>query len=123
MVYSPRRWVLGPSPRPCTLHRPMTRVFSGIQPTGTLHLGNYLGAIRNWVALQERPGHECIYCVVDYHAITVEHEPERLGERTLTLARDLLACGLDPARSSLFAQSQVPEHTELAWILQATSTA
>ncbi len=101
----------------------MTRVFSGIQPTGTLHLGNYLGAIRNWVALQERPEYACIYCVVDYHAITVEYEPERLGERTLALARDLLACGLDPARSALFAQSQVPEHTELAWIFQATSTA
>ena len=101
----------------------MIKVFSGIQPTGTLHLGNYLGAIRNWVALQERPDYDCIYCVVDYHAITVEYEPERLGERTLALARDLLACGLDPARSALFAQSQVPEHTELAWIFQATSTA
>jgi tryptophanyl-tRNA synthetase len=100
----------------------MIKVFSGIQPTGTLHLGNYLGAIRNWVALQERPDYDCIYCVVDYHAITVEYEPERLHERTLALARDLLACGLDPSRSALFAQSQVPEHTELAWIFQATST-
>jgi tryptophanyl-tRNA synthetase len=91
----------------------MIKVFSGIQPTGTLHLGNYLGAIRNWVALQERPDYECIYCVVDYHAITVEYEPERLNERTLALTRDLLACGLDPARSAIFAQSQVLEHTEL----------
>jgi tryptophanyl-tRNA synthetase len=100
----------------------MTRVFSGIQPTGSLHLGNYLGAIKNWVALQDRPGHECLYCVVDYHAITIEYEPAAFADRTVEMARDLLACGLDPERSILFAQSQVPEHTELAWIFQATST-
>ncbi len=100
----------------------MTRVFSGIQPTGTLHLGNYLGAIRNWVALQDRDDYECIYCVVDYHAITVDYETGHLAGRTLELARTLLACGLDPDRSALFAQSQIPEHTELAWVLQATST-
>ncbi len=100
----------------------MTRVFSGIQPTGSLHLGNYLGAIRNWVALQDHPGYECIYCVVDYHAITVDYEPEQLRERTVEMARDLLACGLDPERSAIFAQSQVREHTELAWVFQATAT-
>ncbi len=100
----------------------MTRVFSGIQPTGSLHLGNYLGAIKNWVALQDRPDFECIYCVVDYHAITIDYDPAAFANRTVEMARDLIACGLDPERSILFAQSQVPEHTELAWIFQATST-
>jgi len=99
----------------------MTRVFSGIQPTGTLHLGNYLGAIQNWVALQDRPDFECIYCVVDYHAITVDYEPGALADQTLHMAQDLLACGIDPERSVLFAQSQIPQHTELAWVFQATS--
>jgi len=101
----------------------MLKVFSGIQPTGSLHLGNYLGAIRNWVALQEHPDFDCLYCVVDYHAITMEYETDALAGQTLSMARDLLACGLDPKRSTLFVQSQVPEHTELAWIFQATSTA
>lgn len=101
----------------------MTRVFSGIQPTGSLHLGNYLGAIRNWVALQERDDYDCVYCVVDYHAITVDYETDRLAPRTLDMARDLLACGLNPERSILFAQSSVREHTELAWVFQGTSAA
>jgi len=100
----------------------MKRVFSGIQPTGSIHLGNYLGAVKNWVALQDNPDYDCLYCVVDYHAITIEYEPKEFGERTLELARDLLASGVDPQRSILFAQSQVPEHTELAWVFQATST-
>ena len=100
----------------------MTRVFSGIQPTGSLHLGNYLGAIRNWVALQDESDYERLYCVVDYHAITVEYDPAQFAARTVEMARDLLACGLDPDRSILFAQSQVPEHTELAWVFQATAT-
>ena len=86
-----------------------------------MHLGNYLGAIRNWVALQEREDFECFYCVVDYHAITVDYDPKRLGQQSVEMVRDLLACGLDPARSTIFVQSQVPEHTELGWILQATS--
>lgn len=101
----------------------MPRVFSGIQPTGSLHLGNYLGAVRNWVALQDQPDYDCVYCVVDYHAITVEYDPQGLAERTLLMARDLLACGLDPEHSILFAQSHVPEHTELAWVFQATCAA
>jgi len=100
----------------------MTRVFSGIQPTGILHLGNYLGAIQNWVQLQDEPDYECLYCVVDYHAITVDYDAADLGPQTLGMARDLLACGIDPERSILFAQSQVPEHTELAWVLQGTAT-
>ena len=94
------------------------RVLSGIQPTGEMTIGNYFGAARNWVALQETQ-YECFYCVVDYHAITMEYEPKELRRRTLEMARDLLACGIDPGRSTLFVQSQVPEHLELSWILAA----
>ncbi len=96
----------------------VSRIFSGIQPTGDLHLGNYLGAVRNWVALQDQYP-ECIYCVVDYHAITGSIEPEALPSRSLQLAGDLIACGIDPARSILFVQSHVPQHTELAWVFNA----
>jgi len=91
------------------------RVFSGAQPTGTLHIGNYFGAIKNWVALQE--DHECVYCIVDYHAITIEVDPNVLRAASRSMALDLIACGIDPERSILFVQSAVPEHTELAWIL------
>ncbi len=91
------------------------RVFSGIQPTGTLHIGNYLGAIRNWVDLQR--GHDCIYCVVDYHAITIDVDPKELRAASRSMALDLLACGVDPERSILFVQADVPQHTELSWIL------
>jgi len=91
------------------------RVFSGAQPTGTLHIGNYFGAIRNWVALQD--DHECVYCIVDYHAITIDVDPEALRAASRSMALDLIACGIDPKRSILFVQSAVPEHTELAWIL------
>lgn len=94
------------------------RIFSGIQPTGSLHLGNYFGAVRNWVQLQDQVP-ECIYCVVDYHAITGGIEPGELARRTRQLAGDLVACGIDPSRSILFVQSHVPEHTELAWVLSA----
>lgn len=90
------------------------RVFSGIQPTGQLHIGNYLGAVQNWVRLQA--AHECIYCIVDYHAITQRLAPEELARRTLDVTGELLACGIDPERSILFVQSHVPEHTELAWV-------
>jgi tryptophanyl-tRNA synthetase len=91
----------------------MSRIFSGIQPSGELHLGNYLGAVKNWVALQHQ--FESIFCIVDYHAITAEYEPEQLRARRREMAVSLLAAGLDPNVCSLFAQSQVPEHTELAW--------
>jgi tryptophanyl-tRNA synthetase len=92
------------------------RIFSGIQPTGVLHLGNYFGAIRQWVELQE--GNECIYCIVDYHALTNEDtRPAALRLARRELALDLIACGIDPERSILFVQSDVPEHAELAWIL------
>ncbi|MGN6522778.1 MAG: tryptophan--tRNA ligase, partial [Actinomycetes bacterium] len=88
------------------------RVLSGIQPTAdSFHFGNYLGAIRQWVELQDT--YEAFYCVVDLHAITVEHDPALLRERTRRSAAQLLAAGLDPARCSLFVQSHVPEHAQL----------
>ncbi len=96
------------------------RVFSGIQPTGTLHIGNYFGAIRNWAALQA--DHDCIYCIVDYHAITIEIDPHALRAASCSMALDLIACGIDPERSILFVQSAVPEHTELAWILSCVTS-
>ena len=94
-------------------------IFSGIQPSGELHLGNYLGAVRNWVALQDK--YRCFFCVVDYHAITQPFEPAEMQRRVREMAADLLACGIDPARSTLFVQSAVPEHTELAWALSAVT--
>jgi tryptophanyl-tRNA synthetase len=92
------------------------RVFSGIQPTAdSFHLGNYLGAVRNWVALQENS--DAFYCVVNQHAITVGHDPAVLRRRSRVAAAQLLAVGLDPQRCTLFIQSQVPEHAQLAWVL------
>jgi tryptophanyl-tRNA synthetase len=93
----------------------MKRIFSGIQPSGTLHLGNYLGAIQNWVKLQD--SYESIFCVVDLHAITVPQNPEELKKKTIEVAKIYLAAGIDPLKSSIFIQSHVPEHTELTWIL------
>lgn len=95
------------------------RVFSGIQPTGNLHLGNYLGAIRNWVDMQD--AYECIYCIVDLHAITLWQEPAVLRSATREMAAALLASGIDPERAILFNQSQVRMHAELAWILMCTA--
>jgi tryptophanyl-tRNA synthetase len=92
----------------------MSRIFSGIQPSGFLHIGNYLGAVKNWVELQHK--YESFYCIVDYHAITVPYEPADLRARTADMALSLLAAGLDPSKCTLFVQSMVPEHTELAWI-------
>ncbi|MGH3657914.1 MAG: tryptophan--tRNA ligase, partial [Micromonosporaceae bacterium] len=92
------------------------RVLSGIQPTAdSFHLGNYLGALRHWVALQET--HDAFYCVVDLHAITAGHDPEVLRRRTRVSAAQLLALGIDPERSTLFVQSHVPEHPQLSWLL------
>lgn len=91
------------------------RIFSGIQPSGNLHLGNYLGAIKNWVKLQGE--YDSIFCVVDMHAITVPQDPEKLRQKTLEVAKIYLAAGIDPEKCALFIQSHVPEHTELAWIL------
>jgi len=95
------------------------RLFSGIQPSGEIHIGNYLGAIRNWVALI--PEFECIYCVVDLHAITVPYEPAEMQSRILGAAAVNIACGIDPDRCTLFVQSYVPEHTELAWLLNTVT--
>ena len=91
------------------------RIFSGIQPSGKIHLGNYLGAVRNWVQLQDE--YDCIYCVVDEHAITVRQDPAELRRKTLELFAQLLACGVDPERSTLFVQSHVTQHAEIAWVL------
>ena len=98
---------------------PKPRVLSGVQPTGALHLGNWLGAIRNWVDLQD--SHDTYFCVVDLHAITVPHRPEQLAEDTLTTAALYLACGIDPQRSTVFVQSQVSAHSELAWLLNCVT--
>jgi tryptophanyl-tRNA synthetase len=92
----------------------MSRIFSGIQPSGSLHIGNYLGAVKNWVELQHK--YESFFCIVDYHAITIPYEPADLRRRTDEMALGLLAAGLDPSKCTLFIQSKVPEHTELAWI-------
>jgi tryptophanyl-tRNA synthetase len=99
------------------------RIFSAIQPSGALTLGNYLGAIRSWVELQRSaPEAERLFCVADYHAITVRPEPDELRARTQELVLDLLAVGIDPGRSTLFLQSQVREHTELMWILSSVTS-
>ena len=97
----------------------MEIVFSGIQPSGELHLGNYLGAIRSWVTLQA--SYRCFYCIVDYHAITQPYEPAEMPGRARSMAIDILACGVDPDKATLFIQSEVPEHTELAWILSSVA--
>ena len=91
------------------------RIFSGVQPTGNIHLGNYLGAFRNWVRLQDE--YDAIYCIVDLHAMTVEYDPTELERARVETAKVLLALGIDPDRSLLYTQSQVPDHAELAWIL------
>jgi tryptophanyl-tRNA synthetase len=97
----------------------LNRIFSGIQPTGHLHLGNYLGALRNWVRLQDE--FECLYCVVDMHAITVWQEPRELRDSSRTAAAAMIACGVDPASSIIFVQSQVAAHAQLAWIFNCVA--
>src|SRR5436853_7525831 len=93
----------------------MSCLFSGIKPSGEFNLGNYLGAVKNWVKLQHE--HETIICIVDYHAITIPYDPAQLRTRRRDMALSLLAAGIDPNVATLFVQSQVPQHTELAWIL------
>lgn len=93
----------------------MKKVFSGIQPTGNLHLGNYLGAIRNWLGLQDN--HQCLFGVMNLHAITLEQNPRELENNVLIAVATYLACGLDPQKSKIFVQSEVSEHAELAWVL------
>ncbi|HTK48209.1 MAG TPA: tryptophan--tRNA ligase [Gemmatimonadaceae bacterium] len=97
----------------------MTRIFSGIQPSGELHIGNYLGAVKNWVALQHTA--DSIFCVVDYHAIIGTYVPAQLRTRRREMAVSLLAAGIDPSVATLFVQSDVPEHTELAWIFNTVT--
>jgi len=94
-------------------------IFSGIQPSGELHIGHYLGAIRNWVALQS--SYRCFFCIVDYHSITQPFDPNSMGQRVREMACDLIACGIDPTKSPLFVQSAVREHTELAWALASVT--
>ncbi len=94
-----------------------TRILSGIQPTGNLHLGNYLGALKNWVALQDEFPHACYYCIVDLHAITAPYDPKLLKGKVFDTALDFLAAGLDPEKSFIFIQSKVSEHSELMWLL------
>src|ERR1044072_4318963 len=91
------------------------RIFSGMQPTGNLHIGNYLGALRNWVALQHE--YENFFCVVDLHAITIPQDPKLLVQKTREVARIYLAAGIDPNVSTIFIQSDGKEHAELAWVL------
>jgi len=98
----------------------MARVLSGIQPSGDVHLGNYVGALRNWVDFQNE--HDAFYCVVDLHALTLPWEPAHLAERTRQTAQVLMAAGIDPERATIFVQSHVPEHTELTWILNCIAT-
>jgi len=100
-----------------SLNKP--RVLSGIQPTGTVQLGNYLGALVNWVAMQDT--HEAFYCIVDLHAITIAQDPAALRQNTLDLAASLIGCGIDPEKATLFHQSAVREHTELAWIFNCVA--
>ena len=95
------------------------RIFSGIQPTGIMTLGNYLGAIKNWVALQDE--YDCVYSVVNMHAITVRQDPKALRENTLAALALVMACGIDPDRSVLFVQSHVPAHAELSWVLSCST--
>ena len=98
----------------------MNRIFSGIQPTHAMTLGNYLGAVRNWVDLQG-PDYETIYCLVDLHALTVPQDPEELRQTTRDMAATLIAAGIDPARSILFIQSHVAAHAELAWLFSCVA--
>ena len=97
------------------------KIFSGVQPTGNLHLGNYLGAIKNFVELQNEKENQCIFCVVDLHAITVKQNPKELKRNIRETTATFIACGIDPAKSIIFNQSMVPAHSEAAWILSCVS--
>lgn len=98
----------------------MKRILSGIQPTNVIHIGNYFGAVKNWVALQDT--YETFYTVVDYHAMTIPYQPDKLRANTKEMFVSLLACGVDPEKSTLFIQSMVPEHTELTWFLNCVTS-
>ena len=94
-------------------------IFSGIQPSGDLHIGNYLGAILQWVEMQKK--YDCIFCIVDYHAITVKQDSKILRDKIIEIAKIYIASGINPKKSIIFQQSDIQEHTELAWILNCTS--
>lgn len=109
-----------PADQPVTKATSVTRVFSGIQPSGDLHLGNYLGALVNWVKMQD--DRDCTYCIVDLHAVTVDHDPSTLRQRTIDMATNLLAIGVDPTRSTLFVQSHLGDvHAEATWLLNCVT--
>jgi tryptophanyl-tRNA synthetase len=95
----------------------MKTVFSAIQPTGELHLGNYVGAIRNWVGLQEQNQYRCVFAIADYHALTQDYDIKEMSKRVNDMVVDILALGVDPDKATFFVQSMVPEHTELCWVL------
>jgi tryptophanyl-tRNA synthetase len=99
----------------------MNTVFSGIQPSGGFHIGNLLGAVRNWVALMNDPDNRCLFCVVDLHALTQDYDPKLMPARVSDMAAELLGSGIDPERCTLFVQSHVPEHSELAWVLNSVA--
>lgn len=99
----------------------MKKVFSGIQPTGDLHVGNYIGAIRRWIDLQNSEN-DVTYCIVDLHSITLPQNPAELRNNSLRICAQLLACGIDPTKATLFLQSSVKEHSELCWILSCITT-
>ncbi len=96
------------------------KIFSGIQPSGVVHIGNFLGAMQNWAKLQDE--NDTIFCIVDYHAITVNYSKEELKERIISTAKDIIASGVDPQKANIFLQSDIKEHTELAWILNTITT-
>lgn len=99
------------------------KIFSGIQPSGVVHLGNYLGAMKNWAKLQDQSASgEAIFCIVDYHAITVNYPKEEMAQRIISAGKDVLAAGVSPEKSVLFLQSDIKEHTELAWLLNTITT-
>ena len=95
------------------------RIFSGVQPSGDLHIGNYLGAIKNFVSLQKE--YECFFCVVDLHAITVWQDPQQLADKTREVTAAFIASGIDSDKNVLFSQSQVPQHAQLAWIFSCVA--
>lgn len=97
------------------------KIFSGIQPTGALHIGNYFGAVKKWVDLQNN-GEDVTYCIVDLHSITLPQDPIQLRDNTFKLTATLMACGIDPSKATLFLQSSVPQHAELGWILGCLTT-
>jgi len=98
----------------------MKKLFSGIQPSGEIHIGNYVGALKQWVDLQKE--YDSIFCVVDYHAITVDYDPKEMPQKIIDAAKDLIAVGINPKKSTIFVQSARPEHTELAWILNTITS-